>query len=109
MIFLVCIIGTIVIGWFVPQLVLRCLPGKRGVIAGVVAALGTGIGFIWIAAAFGEVVGYGPSEPEFARGFNAWKIMLLWAPAAALHHHRKEKASRASPDRLENLPRTAPK
>ena len=91
MIFLACIIGTIVIGWFVPKPVLRFLPGRRGMITGVLAALAAGVGFIWLAAAFGEAVGYGPSGQEFERGFNAWKIMILWAPAAALHHQRKMK------------------
>lgn len=99
MIFLASIIGAIAIGWFVPLLGVRYLPGKRGMVAGVVAALAAGVAFIWLAAEFGEAINYGPSEPEFERSFNAWKIMLLWAPAAALHHRRKEMASRRADDK----------
>lgn len=93
MTFVLFMIGVVAIGWFVPGPIVRRIPGRSGLVVGTLSALGAGVGFIWLAAQAGEAVGLGDAGVEFDRGFNAWKIMLLWAPAAALHHRRAQRNS----------------
>jgi hypothetical protein len=86
------ILGVILIGWFTPAFVVRRMPSGLGFAFGCIAALTLGAGFIWLGAEAAEAFGIEESRSAFDRGFNAWKIMLLIAPASALHTRRKTTA-----------------
>ena len=83
------ILAVILIGWFVPRLVVDRVAGSAGIWAGSIMALLVGVAVIWIGAQGAEMAGLGDAKTEFDRGFNAWKIMLFVAPAAALHRRRQ--------------------
>ncbi|MEM9043773.1 MAG: hypothetical protein AAGC81_03690 [Pseudomonadota bacterium] len=83
------IIAVILIGWFAPRLVVDRVDGSAGIWLGSIAALLVGVGVIWLGAQGAEIAGLGDAKTEFDRGFNAWKIMLFIAPAAALHRRRQ--------------------
>ena len=83
------ILGVILIGWLVPPLIVTRMPSKAGFVLGCAAALGIGAAFIWLGAQAAEALGIEEHRSAFDRGFNAWKIMLLIAPASALHTRRK--------------------
>lgn len=83
------IFGVILIGWLVPPLVVARMPSKAGFALGCIAALALGAAFIWLGAQAAEALGVEEHRSAFDRGFNAWKIMLLLAPASALHARRK--------------------
>lgn len=82
------ILGAILIGWFAPRPIVARLPGATGMAAGIGAALVLGALFIWLGAQAAGALGVEPAQSAFERGLNAWKIMLLVAPAAALHARR---------------------
>ena len=86
------ILAIILIGWFVPAAVVARIPGGAGVVLGCAAALLLGAGVIWLGAQAAEALGVEESRSAFDRGFNAWKIMLLIAPASALAARRRIKA-----------------
>lgn len=86
------ILGVILIGWFVPAAIVARMPSGAGFVLGCVAALGLGAAFIWIGAQAAEALGIEEQRSAFDRGFNAWKIMLLIAPASALAARRKINA-----------------
>ena len=83
------ILGVILIGWFVPPMIVTRMPSKAGFVLGCIVALGIGAAFIWLGAQAAEALGIEEHRSAFDRGFNAWKIMLLIAPASALHTRRK--------------------
>ncbi len=86
------ILGVILIGWFVPPIIVSRMPSNVGFALGCAAALALGAAFIWAGAQAAEVLGIEEHRSAFDRGFNAWKIMLLIAPASALHIRRKMTA-----------------
>ena len=86
------ILGVILIGWFVPAAVVARIPTGAGFALGSIAALALGAGFIWVGAHAAEALGIEEHQSAFDRGFNAWKIMLLIAPASALSARRKSAA-----------------
>ncbi len=86
------ILGVVLIGWFVPGLIVSRLQSTTGVVIGCIAALGLGAAFIWLGANVADMMGLEERRSAFDRGFNAWKIMLLLAPAAALAARRKTTA-----------------
>ena len=90
MTFVIAFLACAAIGWFVPAFAVRKAPGALGVILGVGGALILGVGAVWLAAQATGLTGADP-EAEFARGFNAWKFMILLAPAAALNARRRQK------------------
>jgi len=83
------ILGVILIGWLVPPLFVSRMPSKVGFALGCIAALALGAAFIWLGAHAAEALGIEEYDPAFENGFNSWKIMLLIAPASALHTRRK--------------------
>ncbi|MEM7671046.1 MAG: hypothetical protein AAF317_18295 [Pseudomonadota bacterium] len=87
------ILAVVLIGWGVPRLVVDHYPGPVQILVASVVALAIGAGVIWIGAQVAEAVANYDAQTEFDRGFNAWKIMLLIAPASALHR-RKQLAGR---------------
>ncbi len=86
------ILGVILIGWLVPPLIVSRMPSKVGFALGCITALALGAAFIWIGAQAAETFGIEEHRSAFDRGFNAWKIMLLIAPASALAARRKISA-----------------
>lgn len=88
----VFIVLTIVIGWFVPRLVVERMASTTGVVVGSLAALVLGVVVIWVGSQAFAAAGIGDAQTEFDRGFNAWKIMLLLAPASALTARRAQSS-----------------
>ena len=88
MIFILAFLACALIGWFIPAYAVRRAPGPVGFVAGVGAALILGVAAVWLAAQATGLSGADP-EAEFARGFNAWKFMILLAPASALAARRR--------------------
>lgn len=86
------ILGVILIGWFVPAIIVSRMPSSAGFALGCISALALGAAFIWVGAQAAEALGIEEHRSAFDRGFNAWKIMLLIAPASALHTRRKMTA-----------------
>lgn len=82
------IVGVILIGWLVPPLIVSRMPSKAGFALGCIVALAVGAAFIWLGAQAAEAFGIEEHRSAFDRGFNAWKIMLLIAPASALNTRR---------------------
>lgn len=80
----------IVIGWAVPRAVVRRMRSRWSVLWGAVAALALGAGLIFAAAEAVEALGLGEARAEREAALNAWKIMLLLAPAAALDARRRQ-------------------
>lgn len=87
--------GAIALSWVVPALAARRFPTSAGVSIGVVLALALGVVFIWLVAEAAGGLGLADPAVEFERGLNAWKIMLLLAPAVGLHVRRRTNALRA--------------
>lgn len=83
------IIAVVLIGWIVPRLVVDHYAGPVQILVASVVALAIGAGVIWIGAQVAEIVANYDAQTEFDRGFNAWKIMLLIAPASALHRRKQ--------------------
>ena len=83
------ILGVCAIGWLVPQLLVPRLPGGMAVIASSVIALALGAGFVWLGGKTVDALGIEDADSAISRGFNAWKIMLLVAPASALQARRR--------------------
>jgi len=79
----------IVIGWVVPRAVVRRMRSRWSVLWGSLLALGLGAGFIFAGAEVAEAFGLGDARTEREAALNAWKIMLLLAPAAALDARRR--------------------
>ncbi|MEM7270066.1 MAG: hypothetical protein AAF401_12560 [Pseudomonadota bacterium] len=88
MVMAVMILGTLLIGVFVPRMAVARMPSGLGVMVGCAAALALGAGFIWISAAAFNAIGVEETKSAFDRGFNAWKVMIFVAPAVALHMRR---------------------
>lgn len=84
MVLAVMIVGVILIGVIAPRWVVARMPSGMGVVIGSLAAMGLGAGFVWLAAAGFDALGVEDRGSAFDRGFNAWKIMIFLAPAAAL-------------------------
>ena len=93
MVLVVFIILTILIGWAVPRLLVPLLPAGLAVVGASLAALAIGAGAIWIGAQLFGMAGIEEAGSAFERGFNAWKIMLLIAPAVAIHTRRNLKGA----------------
>ncbi|GAA0312658.1 hypothetical protein [Rhodovulum strictum] len=89
MVLVVFILLSILIGWFVPRLLVRRIPGRLAVPVAILAALALGAGAVWLGAQGFDLAGIEDADSAFARGFNAWKIMLLVAPASALQTRRE--------------------
>lgn len=94
MIFALSIAVVIALGWFVPHLVVQRVSGTFGVVLGAGLALILGAGAVWLGAQAAGALALGDPTTEFNRGFNAWKIMLLLAPASAIHARRQAEMSR---------------
>ncbi|MEM8753062.1 MAG: hypothetical protein AAGF90_08805 [Pseudomonadota bacterium] len=90
MTFLAALVACGVIGWFVPAVAVKRMPSTLGAVLGVVAALALGAGAVWLTAQAAAALGSGDARAAFDRGFNAWKFMILLAPAAALHARRAQ-------------------
>ncbi|MEM7744474.1 MAG: hypothetical protein AAF409_12270 [Pseudomonadota bacterium] len=88
MVLVVFIVITLLIGWFGPQWLVPRLPGSMPVLVASVATLALGAGTVWAGAQLFGAAGVEEAQSAFDRGFNAWKIMLLLAPASALHAAR---------------------
>ena len=86
------ILGVILIGWFFPAAIVSRMPSSVGFALGCIVALALGAAFIWAGAQAAEALGIEEHRSAFDRGFNAWKIMLLIAPASALNTRRKMTA-----------------
>ena len=84
MVLAVMIIGVILIGVIVPRQFVARMPSGLGVMIGCSIALILGAAFVWLAAAGFDLAGIEERGSAFDRGFNAWKIMIFLAPAAAL-------------------------
>ena len=84
----VFIVLTILIGWAVPRFLVPRLPDGMAVVVASLIALAVGVGVIWIGAQLFDAAGIEDATSAFERGFNAWKIMLLIAPAVAIHTRR---------------------
>ncbi|TCM85732.1 hypothetical protein [Rhodovulum steppense] len=89
MVLVAFILSSMLISWVVPQLLVRRLPGRLAVPVAILAALLLGAGAVWLGAQGFDLLGVEEAETAFARGFNAWKIMLLVAPASALQARRE--------------------
>lgn len=83
------ILGVILIGWFTPAAIVARMPTGAGFAIGCAAALLLGAAFIWLGAQAADALGVEERRSAFDRGFNAWKIILLIAPASALAARRK--------------------
>jgi hypothetical protein len=92
MIFLIAIAGVGVIGWFGPALALRVGSGRLAAVAGVLAAWLIGFAYVYGAAYLTTSLFGGDLRDEVERSINAWKLILLIAPASALHHLRAKAA-----------------
>ena len=88
MVLVAFILVTILVGWAVPRLLVPRLPAGVAVVAASLAALAIGVGVIWLGAQIFDAAGVEEAGSAFERGFNAWKIMLLIAPAVAIHTRR---------------------
>ena len=86
------IVVVILIGWFVPAAIFRRMPSTVGFVLGCAVALGLGAACIWLGAQAVDALGIEEQRSAFDRGFNAWKIMLLIAPASALNARKKMNA-----------------
>ena len=84
MVMAVMIVGVILIGIIAPRWVVARMPSGLGVMVGCSIALILGAAFVWLAAAGFDLLGIEERGSAFDRGFNAWKIMIFLAPAAAL-------------------------
>ncbi|SIO41602.1 hypothetical protein SAMN05444722_1999 [Rhodovulum sp. ES.010] len=95
MVLVVFILLSILIGWVVPQVLVPRLPGRVAVLVASLVALLLGAGAVWVGAQVFDGLGVEAADSAFSRGFNAWKIMLLVAPASALQARRQlEKEQR---------------
>ncbi|MEM7177871.1 MAG: hypothetical protein AAF503_09205 [Pseudomonadota bacterium] len=83
------ILAVILIGWFVPRAIIDHYRGRYAVVIASVVALMLGVGFIWAGAQIAAMLADYDAQTEFDRGVNAWKIMLLIAPASALHRRKQ--------------------
>ncbi|MEM0942591.1 MAG: hypothetical protein AAGI70_01465 [Pseudomonadota bacterium] len=83
------ILACCLLGWFVPRVVLDHYTGPWPVVVASGVALALGAAVIWVGAQTFAALGEFDAKTEFDRGFNAWKIMLLLAPAAALHRQKQ--------------------
>ena len=82
------IVLSLVIGWVVPQALVRRLPARIAVLGASLLALALGAGAVWLGAQAFGLLGVEDAGSAFARGFNAWKVMILVAPASALQARR---------------------
>lgn len=88
MIFVVAILGVLLIGWFVPRLVMARLAGRAGMVAGIALAWALGFAFVYGAAWLVAEITAADLKDEVERAVNAWKLILLVAPASALARRR---------------------
>ncbi|MEM7671358.1 MAG: hypothetical protein AAF317_19910 [Pseudomonadota bacterium] len=77
---------TLAVGWFVPLWLQPYVPAKSFVLISSLAAIVAGVAATFALAQLLGITGIADAGEEWERGFNAWKIILLWAPAAALYH-----------------------
>lgn len=98
MIFAASIVVIIALGWFVPRAVVKKLDGSLGILMGTGLALALGVAAIWAGSQIAGILDLGNPRSEFDRGFNAWKIMLLLAPASAIHARRQLQGSKTLSD-----------
>jgi len=92
MVLAIFIVGVVLIGWFAPAFIVSRMPTSGGFAVASIIALALGAGFIWLGAMGADALGIEDQRAAFDRGFNAWKIMLLIAPASALHTRRRQMA-----------------
>lgn len=104
------ILICVLIGWLLPQWLVPRLPRRLAIAAASMVALGLGAGVVWVCAQLFGVLGIEAADSAFARGFKAWKIMLLVAPASALHARRGQEAKTSRPvaRRFQPWPRPSP-
>ena len=88
------IVVTLAIGWVVPRLVIDRVSVRYPILLSSAVACALGAAVIWLGAQAAGALGLGDAQTEFDRGFSAWKIMLLLAPAAALHRQKQRAAER---------------
>ena len=89
---LVCLALLIPVGVLIPRLVIARMPTGVGAALAVALALGVGAGVVYAAApVLGAIRGTDP-KLEFEAGFNAWKLLIFLAPAAAIRFRRKAAA-----------------
>ena len=91
MLFIFFLVGILLIGWFIPQTIMRRANFRFAAVLAVVCALVSGALFIWMGAQIAGVMGIGDAATEFERGFNAWKIMIFLAPASAIQAKSRKK------------------
>lgn len=97
MILVLAIVGVILIGWAVPGIGMRLVPGTAGMVIGVAAAWLLGFAYVWGAAVLTAQLTGADLKDEVEKAVNAWKLILLIAPAAALHRRRRAEP----PDRTD--------
>ena len=97
----IAIVLMLVVGWYLPVLGRRFLGGRKGVWIGGALALAATIGVAWIVGTGVAAIMGDSAREEFDKGFNAWKLMILYIPAVCLHLSRKDKAAAASGDAAE--------
>ena len=83
----------IVIGWVVPRAVVRRLGSGWAVVWGTLLALAIGAGCVFGGAYLVAVLGGADAKTEAESALNAWKIMLLLAPAAGLDAWRRQRGA----------------
>ena len=94
---LACLVLLVPLGVLIPRLVVRRLPNGAGVALAVLITLAAGAGVVYAAAPLlGALKGTDP-KLEFETGFNAWKLLIFLAPAAAIHFRRKAAAGSQAP------------
>ena len=80
----------IAVGWIVPRAVVRRLASGWAVVWGSLAALALGAALVWGGAHLAEMLAGVDARTEAESALNAWKILLLLAPAAALDARRRQ-------------------
>ncbi|MEM8793581.1 MAG: hypothetical protein AAGE80_18325 [Pseudomonadota bacterium] len=72
-----------------PRPLVERIGGSKGIWIASIATCIVGAAVIYAGAYGAEALGIADAKTEIDRGINAWKIMLLVAPASAMHRRRQ--------------------
>lgn len=90
------LILAIPLGWYGPRLGAQRLGGDVGAAIGAAGALILGFAAIYALAFVMAAATGGDPKLEFEAGVNAWKLLIILAPASAIHVRRQQRRAEAA-------------